>query len=93
MHININAIAQRSGKEHSDADFMVVQCTQCGTQFLYDEERLILYSDPEDLSRQILNIEPASPLPCPQCRAIAWDFKQCESEVAVRDGRWGWILK
>ena len=93
MDINTTAIAQRGGTVYSDADFVVVQCTKCGAQFLYDEESLILYSDPQDLSRQVLNIQSAGPLPCPQCDEADWDFTNCESDAEVRGGRWGWILR
>jgi hypothetical protein len=93
MDINPTAIAQRGGTVYSDADFVVVQCTKCGAQFLYDEESLILYPNPQDLSRQVLNIQSAAPLPCPQCGDVDWDFTSCESDAEVRDGRWGWILR
>ena len=78
---------------YSDADFVVVQCTKCSGQFLYDEECLILYSDPLDLRQQFLNIQSDSPLPCPQCGKADWDFTNCESDAEVRGGRWGWILR
>jgi hypothetical protein len=65
MDINTTAIARRGGTVCSDADFVVVQCTKCSAQFLYDEESLILYFDPQNLSRQTLNIQSVSLLPCP----------------------------
>jgi hypothetical protein len=93
MDINTTAIAERGGLVYSDADFVVVACTKCGTQFLYDEEALILYSDPQDLSRQRLNIRAASPFHCPHCGDADWDYTNCDSEADVRDGPWGWVLR
>ena len=78
---------------HADADFVVVVCTKCGAQFLYDEETLVLYPDPADLSRHAANIEASAPFPCPQCGDADWDFTTCQSEAEVRGGRWGWILE
>jgi DNA-directed RNA polymerase subunit RPC12/RpoP len=92
MDINDTEIARRGGQVYGDEDFVVVQCTRCSAQFLYDEEILLLYPDPQDLSRQVLNIHSDTPLPCPQCGDEDWDFTNCESEAEVRGGRWGWIL-
>jgi len=93
MDINTTAIAERGGLVYSDADFVVVACTKCGAQFLYDEEALVLYVDPLDLSRQTLNIKGPSPFRCPQCGDIDWDFTNCQSDAEVRAGRWAWILR
>jgi hypothetical protein len=96
MDINIDLIAQRGGLVDSDDDFVVVACTKCGAQFLYNEETLVVYSEPQDLSRRFLNVmppvTPACPR-CPDCDDADWDFIYCQSEAEVRRGRWGWILK
>ncbi len=93
MHINIAEIAGRGGIVDSDADFVIVQCTKCRAQFLYDEESLILYFDPEDLSRRVLNIESDSLGACPQCANTEWDFSSCDHETETESGRWGWAVK
>ena len=92
MNINTHAIAQKGGLVDSDDDFVVVACTKCGTQFLYNEETLLGYYDPEDLKRTFLDTTIDCP-PCPSCGDEDWDFTICDSESAVRDGRWAWILE
>ncbi|MGV3756194.1 MAG: hypothetical protein ACO1QS_12500 [Verrucomicrobiota bacterium] len=90
MEINRKAIALRGGLDYSDADFSVVQCTHCNAQFLYDEEILTIYFDPQELSKNLLIAQPCSP--CPSCGDADWDFIKCDSEKVVRDGRWSWVL-
>lgn len=93
MKIDTNEIARRGGMVDSDSDFVVVACTKCGAQFLYDEETLAMHVEPQDLSRVIRNLGDRSFPPCPQCGDADWDFANCDSEAAVKAGRWGWILR
>lgn len=93
MDINIAEIARRGGVVESDADFVVVRCIQCEAQFLYEEESLVVYFDPDDLSRRVLNIGGDSLSACPECDDRNWDFFNIESDLEVRCGRWGWVLR
>ena len=93
MNIDTHEIARRGGMVESDNDFVVVACTKCGAQFLYDEETLVMHFDPQDLRRAFLNVDGQSWPSCPQCGDADWDFANVNSEGAVRNGRWGWILR
>lgn len=93
MDINTAKIAGRGGVVASDADFVVVRCKKCGAQFLYDEESLAFYFDPEDLSRRALNVGGDSLGRCPECDDRDWDFSKIDSDLEVRCGRWGWVFR
>ena len=64
---NHSEIARRGGEVLSDSGFVVVACTQCARQYLYDTEVLQLYPDPDDLSTRFLNSGSDVPA-CSGCR-------------------------
>jgi hypothetical protein len=91
LELDYNTIRRRGACICSDADLVIVACTKCGGQFLYDEETLTLWPDPDKLDQTMLNIEPGRP--CPRCNATDWDFVYCQSEAAVAVGPWQWTLR
>lgn len=83
-------IQRRGGQPTSDSDFVVVACASCGHQYLYDEELLQLYIDPEDLSVRYLNGGKEWPN-CSGCSAAHWDFSELDAEShEVAKGPWAW---
>lgn len=91
VDLDYNRISRQGASLCSDADLVIVACTKCGSQFLYDEETLTIWPNPDRLDLTILNIEPGGP--CPHCKATDWDFTYCDSESAVAAGPWGWALR
>lgn len=80
----------RRGAHTADADFVVVQCANCERQYLYDEEILRLYADPEDLRQHSLNIQ-GEDVPCVGCGRLDWDWIVLDADAEeVRNGPWGW---
>ena len=75
-------------------DFVFVRCISCNQQYLYNQEDLKLYLDPEDLSDYELNIESESDSACTGCGRTNWDFEELEeSDLSqVKDGSWAWAL-
>ncbi len=89
--LDYNVISRRGASICSDADLVIVACTKCGSHFLYDEETLTLWPDPDHLDQTMLNIEPSRP--CPGCNAKDWDFTYCQSETDIARGPWRWALR
>lgn len=87
---NYSEIARRGAADTTDADFVVVQCVHCDRQYLYDEEVLRLYPDPEDLRKYALNIV-GEDVSCVGCGRLDWDWIELDADSEeVRNGPWGW---
>ena len=91
-HLSNHAeIARRGGLVDADDDFVVVACTECGTQYLYNEETLVLYLDPGDLANRVLNAQGIEAATCRGCGSVEWDFAELsESSPEVVSGPWAW---
>ena len=86
-------IERRGGLVVSNSAFVVVACTSCARQYLYDEELLQLYVKPADLAVRHLNAC-GEPLDCLGCGAAEWDFIELDSEsIEVAGGPWAWTTK
>lgn len=77
--------------ECSNSAFVIVACTLCGRQHLYDEELERIYADPDDLTTGYFNIDGDS-RPCPGCGRADWDFDTLDLDSPqVVDGPWNWV--
>ena len=86
-------IERRGGVVGSNSAFVVVACTSCARQYLYDEEFLQLYVKPADLAVRYLNTSD-EPLDCLGCGTAEWDFTELDAESAeVAGGPWAWTTK
>lgn len=85
MRLDSLAIFARFGKDPHDADFHLVNCDQCGHQYLVDDEIMTIYLEPT-LHDHALLMDPWPP--CRGCGAAAWDL----APATVADGAWRWAV-
>lgn len=90
---NHKVIEQRGGFLCGNDDFHIVQCTTCGCQYLYNNEMIHLYHNPDDLSQVTYDIEGQHSLACRCCGKHDWDFEELgeNDEQKVKQGPWAWL--
>ena len=77
-----------------DDDFEIVACTTCGCQYLYNDEVLQLYYDPNDLQKVYFYFDGEDIPPCRECGTQNWSYEElnADDEVKVASGPWSWTL-
>lgn len=66
--INYKKLAEH-GALIDNADFIMLKCNFCGKLALYDEERALLYLNPQNLSAVVMyGVSNCSPVYCPCCK-------------------------
>ena len=87
---NHQAIAKRGGVVGGDDDFVVVACGTCGRQYLYNEETLDFYVDPDDLSRRVVSTDDLH-LACLGCGTKDFEERLLDPESPeLQRGPWAW---
>ena len=94
IDFDLAAIKRRGGFLCGNDDFAIVRCTFCRCQYLYNEEVLQLYLDPNDLSRRALYDQCEDMPPCRDCGLRDWDIEESPQDdlTGVADGPWAWAL-
>lgn len=89
---NFTEIEKRGARICGNDDLIFVACTKCGQQYLYNQETLVLYTDPQDLSISELNIASADSSLCIGCADPNWDFEEIPElkKHEVESGLWRW---
>lgn len=72
---NLAEVARRGGRIGPDSRLLVVRCTACHHQSLYDETHDTLFLDASDLHRVCDAEGDADVAPCPGCGDPAWEFE------------------
>lgn len=86
---------EKRGARMKEADFRLVKCTVCGSYALCDEEVMIIYLDPGDLSNQSLygTADDLTSSACLSCGALnSFDEISLEDLDAIRRGPWSYVL-
>ncbi len=89
---NHEEIKKRGGVHCGNDDFEIVKCTICKCQYLYNNETLEIYTNPDDLSERFINTEGIKIPPCRNCSNESWDFEEIQSSQIhhVEKGPWSW---
>jgi hypothetical protein len=92
--LNNRAIAARGVFVGPDDDFEIVRCASCGCQYLYNDEILMLYLEPTDLSQHVFYIEGETIPPCRRCKKVGWTIESIPDEdvESAVEGPWSWSL-
>ena len=92
--LNHTEISKNGASLCESDDFVFVQCTNCEQQYLYNQETLMLYLNPNDLTVSELNIETVSESSCTGCKSNRWDFEDIpDSDFnKVQSGPWVWAI-
>lgn len=81
-------IGERGGDLCGEDAFVVVACSACGRQYLYNEEILDMYPDPADLRKRYKHGES---FPCVGCDRTSWEEVALDTDSeAVTNGPWVW---
>ena len=94
IEIDNLAVQRRGGITCGNDDFSVVRCTKCGSQYLYNDEILQLYLDPNDATVSVLYAKGEHIPPCRGCGDGNWTIDEIpdDESAMVMDGPWAWAI-
>ncbi len=92
---NFNAIEARGGFLCGNDNFHIVQCVDCGCQYLYEDELTRIFHDPTDLAIVTHDFVGEPSRACRSCSKENFSVEELGGgkEQKVREGPWCWLLQ